>query len=251
MIAVDLNSDLGEGFGQWSMGDDSALLDIVSSANIACGFHAGDPSIMGAVCRAAAERNVAIGAHVSYRDFAGFGRRFIDIDSDELRDDVTYQIGALDAFARSAGTHVAYVKPHGALYNAIVHHERQAAAVIAGVTAFGPLAMMGLPGAAVLALADAAGLAVIHEAFVDRAYRSDGTLVARTQAGAVLHDVDAISARAVRMAVHGTVTAIDGTDIEIAAQSLCVHGDTPGAVRIARAVRAALEAAGVTIAPVV
>jgi len=249
MIAVDLNSDLGEGFGRWSMGDDSALLDIVSSANVACGFHSGDPSIMRAVCLTAADRGVAIGAHVSYRDMAGFGRRFIDVDPSELADDVTYQIGALEAFARAAGTRVAYVKPHGALYNTIVHHERQAAAVVAGVLAFGSLPIVGLPDALVLKLAADAGLRVVGESFADRAYNPDGTLVARNQPGAVLHDLETIVSRSVRMAVSGTVIAVDGTEIEIGARSLCVHGDTPGAVTIALAVRAALERADVAIAP--
>lgn len=230
------------------MGDDAAMLDIVSSANVACGFHAGDPSIMRAVCRSAAERGVAIGAHVSYRDIAGFGRRFIDVDPCELADDVTYQIGALDAFARSAGTRVAYVKPHGALYNTIGHHEQQAAAVVAGIAAFRPLPIMGLPGSAVLRLAAAAGLPIVGEAFVDRAYNSDGTLVARSHPGAVLSSVAVIAARALTIACTATVIAIDGTTISIAADSLCVHGDTPGAVAIATTVRAALEDADVMIA---
>ena len=251
MVAVDLNSDLGEGFGRWSMGDDTALLDIVSSANVACGFHAGDPSIMRSTCRSAADRGVAIGAHVSYRDLAGFGRRFIDVDPVELADDVTYQIGALDAFARAAGTRVSYVKPHGALYNAIVRHEAHAAAVVAGVVAFGPLPVMGSPGAVVLTLAERAGLQAVGEAFVDRAYNSDSTLVDRRQPGAVLHDIDVITARAIRLATVGSVIAIDGTEVRVAARSLCVHGDTPGAVAIARSVRDGLQAEGIEIAPFV
>lgn len=248
MTAVDLNSDLGEGLGAWSMGDDVAMLDLVTSANIACGFHAGDPSIMRATCRAAADRNVAIGAHVSYRDLAGFGRRFIDVDPAELADDVTYQLGALDAFARSAGSCVTYVKPHGALYNRIVDDPVQAAAVVAGVVAYGPLPIMGLPGSVVLTLAAEAGLRTVGEAFVDRAYRPDGTLVDRRLPGAVLHDIEAIAARAVRMALTGTVVAIDGSDVEVHADSLCVHGDTPGAVAMAARVRAAMEHCGISIA---
>ena len=248
MVAVDLNSDLGEGFGRWSMGDDTSLLDIVSSANIACGFHAGDPSIMRTTCRAAANRGVAIGAHVSYRDLAGFGRRFVDADPTELADDITYQIGALDAFARAAGTRVAYVKPHGALYNTIVHHAAHAAAVVAGVGAVGPLPIVGSPGSVVFALARRAGLETVGESFVDRAYNADGSLVGRDRPGAVLHDPDVITARAIRLATTATVTAIDGSQVRIEARSMCVHGDTPGAVTIARSVRAGLEAAGVEIA---
>ena len=244
-----MNSDLGEGLGLWRMGDDTALLDIVSSANVACGFHAGDPSIMRNVCAAAAARGVSIGAHVSYPDLAGFGRRFIDIAADELRDVVTYQIGALDAFARAAGASVAYVKPHGALYNTIVHHEAQAAAVVAGVVAFAELPIMGLAGSAVLRCAHDAGLPTVHEAFVDRGYRADGTLVPRREPGAVLHDVEAIAARTVRMVAERVVTTVDGTDIALEIDSVCVHGDTPGAVQIATAVRAALELAGIVIQP--
>jgi len=249
--SVDINSDLGEGLGLWKMGDDDALLGIVSSANVACGFHAGDPSTMRRVCEVAANRGVAIGAHVSYPDLSGFGRRFIDIDPHELRDIVTYQIGALDAFARAAGTSVTYVKPHGALYNTIVHHEAQGAAVVAGIAAYGPLPMLGLPHSQALQLAVRAGLPPIREAFVDRAYSADGTLTARQLPGAVLHDIDEITARTLRMVLEGRVTALDGTEIELGAESICVHGDTPGAVAIARAVRDALEGAGVTVEPFV
>ncbi len=250
-LAIDINSDLGEGLGRWIVGDDEAMLDLVSSANIACGFHAGDPSIMRAVCQAAAQRGVAIGAHVSYNDVVGFGRRFIDIEPGELRDAVTYQIGALDAFARGAGARVAYVKPHGALYNAIFHHEAQAAAVVEGVAAYGSLPLMGLPGSAVLAIAAGAGLRTVCEAFVDRAYNPDGTLVPRRAPGAVLLDLAAVAERSVGIVRDGAVTAIDGSVIELAVDSMCVHGDTPGAVQIAAAVRAALTAAGVTVRPFV
>ncbi|HET9139290.1 5-oxoprolinase subunit PxpA, partial [Actinophytocola sp.] len=173
--SIDLNSDLGEGFGIWRLGDDEALLDVVSSANVACGFHAGDPSIMRRVCRAAAARGVAVGAQVSYPDRAGFGRRFIDIDPTELADAVLYQIGALEAFARAAGTRVAYVKPHGALYNTTVHHQPQARAVIDGVCGFGLLPVLGLPGSWLLRLAEAAGLPAVAEAFADRGYTQEAT----------------------------------------------------------------------------
>jgi len=245
---VDLNSDLGEGFGRWSLGDDDALLGIVTSANVACGFHGGDPSIMRRVCAAAAARGVAIGAQVGYPDLAGFGRRFIDMDPGELTDAVTYQIGALDAFARQAGSRVAYVKPHGALYNAIVHHEVQAAAVVDAVRPWA-VPVLGLPGSAVLRLAVDAGVHPVAEAFADRAYRADGSLVSRSEPGAVIHDRDMVCARSVRMAVDGTVVAVDGTEVAVGPASLCVHGDTPGAVELARAVRAALESAGVALSP--
>jgi UPF0271 protein len=245
---VDLNSDLGEGFGRWSLGDDEALLDVVTSANVACGFHAGDPSIMRRVCSAAAARGVAIGAQVSYPDVGGFGRRFVDIDPDELIDVITYQIGALDTFARQAGSRVAYVKPHGALYNAVVHHEAQAAAVVEAVRPWG-IPLLGLPDSVVARLADHAGVPAVAEAFADRAYRPDGSLVPRSEPGAVIHDAEEVSARSVRMALDGTVVAVDGTEIAVRAVSLCVHGDTPSAVDLARAVRAALDAAGVALAP--
>lgn len=246
---IDLNSDLGEGRGRWTLGDDSAMLDIVSSANVACGFHAGDPSIMRAICQSAALRGVCIGAHVSYDDLAGFGRRFIDVKSDELRDIVTYQIGALDAFARAAGTRVGYVKPHGALYNAIVDNDAQAEAVAAGVAQFGPLPMVGLAQSRGLEIARAAGLRIVDEAFADRAYNRDGTLVSRQIDGAILTDPDEIAVRAVRMVIDGQVESIDGATIEIHPSTICTHGDTPGSVAIAVAVRQALLAAGIEIRP--
>jgi UPF0271 protein len=246
---LDLNSDLGEGFGVWQLGDDDALLEIVTSANVACGFHAGDPSTLRRVCRAAAERGVAIGAQVSYRDLAGFGRRFIDVEPDVLADDVLYQIGALDAFARAAGSRVSYVKPHGALYNATVHHEAQARAVIEAVRAFGELPVLGLPGSRLLAEADSAGLPAVLEAFADRGYTPTGTLVPRREPGALLTDTSTMVERAVRLARHGEILAVDGTVLPTSARSLCLHGDTPGAVEHARAIRAALESAGVSLAP--
>jgi 5-oxoprolinase (ATP-hydrolysing) subunit A len=243
---LDLNSDLGEGFGVWRLGDDDALLDLVSSANVACGFHAGDPSTMRRVCAAAAPRGVVIGAQVSYRDLAGFGRRFIDVDPVELADEVLYQIGALEACARAAGARVAYVKPHGALYNATVHHEAQAAAVVAGVRAFGELPILGLPGSRLLAEAGPLG---VPEAFADRGYTPEGTLVPRREPGALLPDTDAVVERAVRLATKGELVAVDGTVLTTSARSLCLHGDTPGAVQHARAVRAALADAGLTPTP--
>ncbi|MEU9256004.1 5-oxoprolinase subunit PxpA [Streptomyces sp. NPDC048270] len=246
--AIDLNADLGEGFGRWTLTDDEALLTVVTSANVACGFHAGDPSIMRRVCELAAERGVRIGAQVSYRDLAGFGRRAMDVPAGELADEVAYQIGALDVFARAAGSRVSYVKPHGALYNRTVHDADQAAAVVAGVlTAGGALPVLGLPGSLLLDAAAAAGLPPVPEAFADRAYTPAGTLVPRTEPGAVVHDPDAVVARAVRMAAEGSVTAADGSPVPVAARSLCLHGDTPGAADLARRVRAALGAAGVRV----
>ncbi|MFE9745651.1 LamB/YcsF family protein [Saccharothrix saharensis] len=246
--AIDLNSDLGEGFGIWRLGDDEALLGIVTSANVACGFHAGDPSTMRRVCRQAAAAGVAVGAQVSYRDLAGFGRRFIDADPAELADEVLYQIGALDACAKAAGTWVGYVKPHGALYNATVHHDRQAQAVVDGVKAFGDLPVLGLPGSRLLHHAERAGLRPVREAFADRAYTPQGTLVPRTEPNAVLTSTDAVLAQVLRLAERGELVATDGTVLQTEVDSVCLHGDTPGAVEHAREVRAALEAAGVPVA---
>jgi UPF0271 protein len=247
---IDLNADLGEGFGVWRLGDDDALLGIVTSANVACGFHAGDPSTMGRVCDRAAEAGVAVGAQVSYRDLAGFGRRFMDVEPTELTDDVLYQLGALDGIARVSGTRVSYLKPHGALYNAVVEHEAQAGAVVEAVAAYDErLPVLGLPGSALLRAAEAIGLQTVREGFADRGYTAAGTLVPRREPGAVLHDAAEVADRAVRMAVEGRVVAVGGTSVPLAVDSICVHGDTAGAVDLARAVRTALEAAGLPLAP--
>ena len=228
MTTIDLNADLGEGDT-----DDDGLLAVVSSANVACGGHAGDAATMRRVCAEAARRGVRIGAHVSYDDREGFGRRDRDVPRAQLAADVLRQIGALAAFGE-----VAYVKPHGALYNRIVHDDQQAGAVIDAMKAWrAPLPVLGLPGARVLALARAAGLPAVEEGFADRAYTADGRLVPRTQPGAVIHDPADAARRAVALAHSGRV------------RSLCVHGDTPGAVAMARAVREALAAAGLRIAP--
>jgi UPF0271 protein len=248
--AIDLNADLGEGFGVWRLGDDEALLGVVTSANVACGFHAGDPSTMRRVCAAAVAAGVAIGAQVSYRDLAGFGRRFIDVPPAELTDDVLYQLAALDGIARAEGGRVTYVKPHGALYNAAVHHEGQARAVVDAVAAYDPaLPVLGLPGSALLRQVDRAGLRPVAEGFADRGYTPEGTLVPRHEPGALVTDPAAVAERAVRMVVDGVVTAVDGTSVDLAVASVCLHGDTQGAVALAGAVRAALEAAGLTPAP--
>ena len=223
-MPIDLNADLGESFGRWELGDDDALLDLVTSANVACGFHAGDSTVLARTCARAAETGVAIGAQVGYRDLAGFGRRFIDVPPDDLTNDVLYQIGALEAFARVSGVRVAYVKPHGALYNAIVHHEEQAAAVVEAVVRYdAELPVLGLPGSAWLRLAAEAGLTTVAEAFADRAYTPEGTLVSRREHGAVLHDAEEIARRCVRLATKGEIEA-------------------------ARAVRIALGEAGVELA---
>ncbi|WP_217185495.1 LamB/YcsF family protein [Streptomyces sp. AC495_CC817] len=248
MSSIDLNADLGEGFGRWTLTDDERLLSVVTSANVACGFHAGDAITMRRVCELAAERGVRIGAQVAYRDLAGFGRRAMDVPPAELAAEVAYQIGALEVFARAAGTRVSYVKPHGALYNRVVRDERQAAAVVDGVRlADATLPVLGLPGSRLLALAEEAGLPAVTEAFADRAYTDAGTLVPRGQDGAVITDGDAVVARSVGLADDGTVTSHSGARIPVRARSLCLHGDTPGAVELARRVRAALEAAGVRV----
>jgi UPF0271 protein len=248
MAFIDLNSDVGESFGNWTMGDDAAIFRSVSSANIACGFHAGDPSTIARTCRDAVAAGISIGAHVGYRDLAGFGRRFLDCSPTELADDVLYQLGALEGIARAAGGRISYVKPHGALYNTIVTHQEQAQAVVDAVKAFGgDLPMLLLPGSVALAAAGAAGLRGVAEAFADRAYNPDGTLVSRREPGAVLHDEDAVAANMVRLATEGTIVARDGSTIKTTAESICLHGDTAGAVSMAAAVRRELEAAGVDI----
>jgi len=249
MLQIDLNSDMGESFGAWTMGDDAALLDIVSSANIACGFHAGDPAGLLDTLRAASARGVVIGAHVAYRDLAGFGRRDMDIAPRDLIADLIYQIGALQALAHAAGTAVRYVKPHGALYNRIAHDRRQAHAVIEAIRLLGSdLSLMVLAGAPVVHWARAAGLHVVTEAFADRAYTAQGTLVPRSQPGAVIHDVAQVAQRVLQLAKHNTAHAVDGSLIRIHAQSVCVHGDSPGAVQMARAVRDLLTRNDIRIA---
>jgi UPF0271 protein len=247
---IDLNADLGEGFGRWSLTDDEALLAVVTSANVACGFHAGDPSTMRRVCAGAVAAGVRIGAQVSYRDLAGFGRRTMDVPPDELADEVTYQIGALDAFARAEGDRVRYVKPHGALYNRAVDDEAQAAAIVEGVRRLDPaLPILGLPGSALERLTVASGMTAVPEAFADRAYADRGSLVSRREAGSVLHDPAAVVAQARGIACDTTVTTATGERVEVTARSICLHGDTPGAAALAALVREALVEAGVEIAP--
>lgn len=245
MTVIDLNADLGEGFGQWELTDDAALLEVVTSANVACGFHAGDPARLRTVLSLAASAGVRVGAQVSYRDLAGFGRRFLDASYEELLGDVLYQVGGLAGLAAGLAVTVSYVKPHGALYHACSTHPAQGAAVADAAR------LVGLPvlAGASTPFLTAVGASGVPESFVDRAYADDGTLVPRSVAGAVLTDVAEICDRAVQLAVEGTVTSVTGALVSVPARSLCLHGDTPGAAATAVRVRAALEAAGVTVAP--
>ncbi|MEV0294238.1 5-oxoprolinase subunit PxpA [Nocardia sp. NPDC050710] len=247
-MPLDLNSDLGEGFGAWAMGDDAAMLDIVTSANIACGFHAGDPSIMRRTCALAVEKGVRIGAHVGYRDLAGFGRRAIAMEPGELRDEVLYQIGSLDAFARAAGDRVRYVKPHGALYHSAAKDLQFADAVLAALAEYdADLALLGPAGSQLERAAMDFGLRFVGEGFADRAYTHAGTLAPRGVAGAVLHTNEAV-AQAVSIALSGRAHSVDGGGkVKVVAQSICVHGDTPAAVEMARLIRSALDDVGVPV----
>jgi len=254
VTVVDLNADVGEGFGRWELGDDDAVIATVTSANVACGFHAGDPSTMARTVRTALEHGVAIGAHVSYRDLAGFGRRYVDADEAELTGDVLYQIGALAGICRALGARIGYVKPHGALYNTIAADDergrRHARAVLAALEQYDPsLPVVGLAGSAFLRAAQAVEHPVVAEAFADRAYTPDGALVSRREPGSVLHDADEVAARMVTLVRSGTVQAVDGSTVEVQAESICVHGDSPGAVAMAQAVRGALVGAGISLRP--
>ena len=245
---IDLNSDLGESFGQWQMGDDAAILRLVSSANVACGFHAGSPAHLLKTLKAAVAQSVIVGAHVSYPDLVGFGRRNMDIASEELTADVIYQIGALEGLAQAAGTQVRYVKPHGALYNTIAHDKRQALAVIDAILAINPeLPLVGLAGSPLLNLAQQKGLKTVAEAFADRAYHSDGTLVSRQQAGAVIHDAQQAAERVLQWVNEGGIISIEGDFTPIEAQSICLHGDTPQAVAMATEIHRLLVSQGIVI----
>lgn len=247
---MDLNADLGEGFGVWQLGDDAALLDLVTSANVACGFHAGDAVTMRRVCAGAAERGVAVGAQVGYRDLVGFGRRPIAYEFAELRDEILYQLGALDGFCRVVGTRVRYLKPHGALYHAVAHDESQAAAVVAAVAEYDDqLPLLCPPGSVFAQLATGAGLRAVGEGFADRGYLPNGRLVPRGALNALITDPELMARQAVRIATDRTVVAVDGSVIPCPAQSICLHGDTPGAVRCAELIRAVLVDAGVPLSP--
>jgi 5-oxoprolinase (ATP-hydrolysing) subunit A len=247
---IDLNADLGESYGIWILGDDTALMEVISSANIACGFHAGDPLTLRRACAMATARGVTIGAQVSYRDLAGFGRRDMDVPPDELAAEVLYQIAALDGIARTEGSAVRYVKPHGALYHRVRRDAAQASALVEAIRAYNPeLPLLTQEHSLASQIAADAGLAVVSEAFADRGYNADGTLVPRGQPGAVRTDRAEVTARAVAMVTTGTIKSADGRDVPVAARSLCIHGDTAGAVALARSVRRGLEQAGVTIQP--
>jgi UPF0271 protein len=247
-VQIDLNCDMGEAFGRYTVGEDAALLDIVTSANIACGMHAGDPIVMRRTVSMATDRGVAVGAHPGYPDLQGFGRRAMGLDPDELEAFVLYQLGALAGFAAAAGTHLVHCKPHGALYNLAAHDAKVAAATARAIAAFDPeMVVVTLPDSTLARAAAGLGLRVAKEGFADRAYLEDGRLVPRSQKGAVLHDPAETTARAIQIVTKGTVTAITGKVIPLEIDTLCVHGDTPGAVAIARALREALETAGVTV----
>jgi len=249
MISVSLNSDIGEGFGAWSFGDDNALFEVISAANIACGFHAGDPSIMRTTCETAVARGVSIGAHVAYRDLAGFGRRFVDVTTAALTNDLLYQFGALQAMAHTAGGRISYIKAHGALYNTAAHHLGHATSIVDAVALFdGTVPVLCQPGTVVWNLALERGLTPLAEVFADRAYQADGLLVARSVENSVITDPAEAAARAVRMVTAGEVVAITGEVVTLGdVASVCVHSDTPGAAAIAHAVRVALEGSGVEI----
>ena len=247
---VDLNSDLGESFGSWKMGNDAQILPVVSSANIACGFHAGDPLGILNTLKHAVQLGVNIGAHVAYPDLVGFGRRNMDLSRDELIADVLYQISALDGLAKVAGSKVNYVKPHGALYNTIASNAVQAAAVIDAIKMYNPaLVLVALAGSPLVAQAKTAGLTVVSEAFADRAYNSDGSLVSRRLAGAVLHDTDFVAKRVVAMLKNGGVDSIDGVFTPIQADSICLHGDTDGALEMSAAIKAELLKNNIQVRP--
>jgi len=247
---LDLNADLGESFGSWTMGDDAAMFPLITSASVACGLHAGDPVTMLDTCRAAFELDARVGAHVGYPDLPGFGLRSIDMTFDDLFGAVLYQLGALDGVAHAVGASVDFVKVHGALYERTMLDAEQASAVVAAIQAYDPgLPILGLQGSALLSIAAEAGHPVFHEAFADRAYLPDGRLLPRTADGALLEDPREIAERAVRLAIHGEVEAVDGTVVRLQPHSLCVHGDTPGSVETATAIRKALEAAGVELEP--
>lgn len=249
MNTIDLNADLGESFGAWRMGDDAGVMPWISSANVACGFHAGDPTVMRATVALCLEHGVAIGAHTSLPDLQGFGRREMKILPNDVYAQTLYQLGALHAFVRAAGTHLHHVKPHGALYNMAARDRTLACAIAAAVRDFNPtLILMGLAGSALVDAGRVAGLRVQHEGFCDRRYRAEGSLTPRSEAGAVIEDVDAAVAQAVSIATAKEATAGDGTKVHIEADTLCVHGDRANAAAFAERLHRALEGAGVRIA---
>lgn len=249
-MRIDLNCDLGESFGSYTYGADREVAPYITSANIACGFHAGDPSVMRRTMALCREHGVAAGAHPSFPDLLGFGRREMDVTADEVRDYLIYQVGALAAFARAQGTRLVHVKAHGAMYNMAARDPGLARAIAEGVARVDPeLILVGLAGSHLLAAGLEAGLAVAAEAFADRAYHPDGSLVSRRQPGAVICDPGLVAARVVEMAGQGTVRCLDGQVITVRPDTICLHGDTPQAALLARAIREALAAAGIAARP--
>ncbi|OFW36688.1 MAG: lactam utilization protein LamB [Acidobacteria bacterium RIFCSPLOWO2_12_FULL_67_14b] len=249
-MRIDLNSDLGESFGPWPMGQDAALMASISSANVACGFHAGDPGAMRETVALAKARGVAVGAHPGFPDLVGFGRREIKASPQEVEDFVLYQVAALAGVAAAQGVALQHVKVHGALYNMACRDRALADAIAGAVRKLDrTLILFGLPDSELLRAGRAAGLAVAAEVFADRAYEKDGSLASRHKPGSVMHDADAVVARAVRMVKDKQVVALDGSVIPLQADTICLHGDTPGAAELARAVRAGLEQAGIRIRP--
>lgn len=249
MHSIDLNCDMGESFGAYTIGADEAVMPSITSANVACGYHGGDPGVMRRTVRLARAAGVAVGAHPGLPDLAGFGRREMRVTPGEVEDMILYQVGALAAVARSEGVTLQHVKAHGALYNMAARDRPLSDAIARAVHAFDPsLVLFVLPQSELQRAGEAAGLTVALEGFADRAYERDGSLTPRARAGAVIHDPDAVVQRAVRMAVDGTVTATDGRDIAMRVTTICTHGDTPGADELTRRLRAGLEAAGITVA---
>jgi UPF0271 protein len=248
-VEIDMNADLGEGFGAWRMGDDEGLLRVVTSANVACGFHAGDPSVIDATVRRAVRAGVAVGAHPSHFDLRGFGRRTMVVDPAEVEADVLYQVGAVAGFARAHGGRLTHVKPHGALYNQAAADEAMATAIARGVLRFDRgLILVGLASSTTMRrAAESQGLRFAGEAFADRRYEADGTLVSRSAADALIVDAGEAALQAVGIALRGQVVTRGGAVVSLSAETLCVHGDTPGALALAEAVRRALEGAGVAV----
>ncbi|MCB2189022.1 MAG: LamB/YcsF family protein [Deltaproteobacteria bacterium] len=253
-MAMDLNCDMGESFGNYRLGLDEQVVKFITSSNLACGFHAADPLVMDHTVRLCQAHGVSVGAHPGYPDLRGFGRRPMSASYEEVRADVLYQVGALAAIAAAAGVRLSHVKPHGALYNTAAKDEETARGVARAVADLNPglilVTLAGPGGAKFRAIARDLGLTVAAEAFADRAYRADGSLVPRGQEGAVLHDPELVAERCVKMATQGVVISIDGQEVPLEAQTICVHGDTPSALELVKAVKAALTAAGVELAPV-
>ena len=250
-MRIDINSDLGESFGAYTIGHDAGLMTAITSANVAAGFHGGDPSVLRATIRMAKANGVAVGAHPGFPDLVGFGRRELNVTTQEAEDFVLYQVAAVAGVARAEGLPLQHVKPHGALFNMAVRNRGLADAIARGVAAFDRnLILFGLPGSEILAAGKAAGLRVAAEVFADRAYEPDGSLASRRKPGAVIHDADAVVARAVRMVKDNTVVAVDGSTVRLEADTICVHGDTPGSDALAAKIRAGFESAGITVKPI-